>query len=135
MSQILPWPFGRFTIEDPAARAIAAADLSRYGDPLLVRELKRYLLLRKLAGRPITMQSKAVDEVWHRFILDTVRYRAFCDEVFGGYLDHVSAHFELDPEFPASYSEAIGEELPEVWTEDARKFDAMLAYTFDHNCA
>ena len=39
------------------------------------------------------------------------------------------------PSLPASYSEAIGEELPEVWTEDARKFDAMLAYTFDHNCA
>ena len=134
MSQI-HWPFGHFATDDPVARAIADADLSRYGEPTLVRELKRYLLLRKLAGRPITMQSKAVDAVWHRFILDTARYRSFCDRVFGGYLDHVSDHFALDAELPVSYRGAFGEELPPLWTEDQQKVNALLADMFDHNCA
>ena len=134
MSQSL-WPFGHFATHDPTARAIADADLSRYGEQTLVRELKRYLLLRKFAGRPITMQSKAVDEVWHRFILDTARYRSFCDQVFGSYLDHVSDQFALDAELPVRYREAFGEELPSLWTEDERKVNALLADMFDHNCA
>lgn len=129
------WPFGRVAADEPTAHAIAEADLSNYGSEPLVRELKRYLFLRKVAGRPITMQSRAVDEVWHRFILDTPRYRAFCDEVFGSYLDHVSAHFDLDEAFPTSYRDTFGEELPPLWTEDQRRAGAVLGDMFDHNCA
>ena len=105
------WPFGRVAADDPTAHAIAEADLSNYGSEPLVRELKRYLFLRRLAGRPITMQSKAVDEVWHRFILD------------------------LDEAFPTSYRDTFGEELPPLWTEDQLRAGAVLGDMFDHNCA
>ena len=133
MATVESWPFGHLRPEtaSPAARAIAKADLSRYGDPLIIRELKRYLLLQQVLNREITMQSWEVDEAWHRFILDTVRYRVFCDSVFGKYFDHTSGHFEEDPSFPGNYRELFGEELPMVWFE-RRKRSSDFG---DHNCA
>lgn len=32
--------------------------------------------------------SKAIDEVWHAHLLDTAKYRADCDLVFGHFMDH-----------------------------------------------
>jgi hypothetical protein len=32
--------------------------------------------------------SRAVDEAWHEFILDSIAYTDFCEEAFGGYLRH-----------------------------------------------
>jgi len=34
------------------------------------------------------MPSRAVDEAWHEFILDTRTYTGFCEVVFGEYLHH-----------------------------------------------
>jgi hypothetical protein len=34
------------------------------------------------------MPSRAVDDAWHEFILDSVAYTAFCDAAFGAYLHH-----------------------------------------------
>ena len=34
------------------------------------------------------MPSRAVDEAWHEFILDTRTYSAFCQGAFDGYLHH-----------------------------------------------
>lgn len=33
--------------------------------------------------------SPELDEYWHAFILDTVRYHEFCDRVLGRYMHHV----------------------------------------------
>lgn len=57
------------------------------------RELKRFLslpLLLSFEDRKYDsfVPSGAVDGLWHRFILHTRDYRTFCDEVYGGYLDH-----------------------------------------------
>jgi hypothetical protein len=38
--------------------------------------------------RPLAMPSRAVDFVWHAFILDTAAYRDFCDHAYGRFLDH-----------------------------------------------
>lgn len=121
MTGLESWPFGRLLFEKASKSAIriAAADFSGYSDdPVLVRELKRYFLVRKIAGRPLTMQSRRVDEVWHAFILDTRRYSDFCREVFGGYLHHRSSELPVDPSFEALYRELFGQALDPVWDED-----------------
>jgi hypothetical protein len=43
---------------------------------------------RRAKGRHVAMPSRAVDEAWHELILDTVRYREFCDRALGGFLHH-----------------------------------------------
>ena len=52
--------------------------------------LKRFLalpLLEPEGDHPIC-PAPPVDRLWHAFILDTRRYRRFCDELLDGYLDH-----------------------------------------------
>lgn len=50
--------------------------------------------------------SAELDEYWHAFILDTVRYHRFCEAVFGDYLHHVPGDpFEVDPD---EYAEDAG---------------------------
>jgi hypothetical protein len=53
-------------------------------------ELKRFLALPLLFPRPEAPFTPpiTIDLLWHAFILDTRRYRDFCHEVYGGYLDH-----------------------------------------------
>lgn len=130
MKAMASWPFGHLLPEkaSTAARQIAAEDLSIYcGDAFLVREFKRYLLIRTVIGRPITMQSQVIDQIWHAFILDTANYRRFCGEVFGEYLDHKSSHFPLTEEFGPTYEILFGESLPAIWRNQHP--------TTDGNCA
>lgn len=51
-------------------------------------ELKKYYTLCVLD--PINMKgvSRTVDPFWHSHILHTSEYRAFCERVFGAFLDH-----------------------------------------------
>lgn len=132
----MKWPFGRMskTGLPMQVRIIARLDLDRYGmDAKVQRELKRYLLLRFLWKRRITMQSKEVDELWHKFILDTKRYREFCNSVYGEYLDHESSHFELDKDFESGYELLFGATPPGIWTVAEAKKDFPPDYDF--NCA
>jgi hypothetical protein len=73
---------GRYTdVEDGAKRARLELDLKRYlALPLLFPNREHDLVPRL-----------AVDLLWHAFILNTTLYRAFCDRVYGRYLDHVPA--------------------------------------------
>jgi len=51
---------------------------------------RNYLFLVKKYGDdiPTLGPTKQMDEIWHAHILYTRDYRAFCEKVFGGYLDH-----------------------------------------------
>lgn len=51
------------------------------------RELARYLLLGRDGGGP-DVPSRIVDDAWHTFILDTLKYRDFCEGVFGRFVHH-----------------------------------------------
>ena len=57
-------------------------------------EFKRFLALPLLyPGQqefPF-VPSLPLDALWHAFILNTWRYRKFCDKVYGEYLDHIPA--------------------------------------------
>lgn len=58
---------------------------------LIARELKRFLSLRLLVRNPKYSEfvpSGIVDEMWHVFILHTKRYREFCENAVGNFIDH-----------------------------------------------
>lgn len=60
------------------------------GAHLAARALRQFFLVHLRArGRLIAMPSKAADELWHAFILDTKAYAAFCKAAFGAYLHHI----------------------------------------------
>jgi hypothetical protein len=52
-------------------------------------EYQRYLLLRYLYpnNRLLALDERA-DKLWHHHILDTMKYRADCERIFGKMLDH-----------------------------------------------
>lgn len=50
---------------------------------------KEWLVLHKVYGDSFALApSKALDEYWHYHILDTKKYMADCEQVFGYYLHH-----------------------------------------------
>lgn len=59
---------------------------------LVARALRMFFLVHLRAGKEmIGMPSKAVDALWHAFILDTRAYHAFCRHAFGAYFHHIPA--------------------------------------------
>ena len=62
------------------------------GVELVVRALRDFFLVHARAGRrAVGMPSKAVDELWHAFILHTQAYQDFCQRAFGSFFHHVPA--------------------------------------------
>lgn len=62
----------------------------KYGGATL--EFKRFLALPLIypGGQELPfVPSLPLDSLWHAFILNTPRYREFCERVYGRYLDHV----------------------------------------------
>jgi hypothetical protein len=67
-----------------------AAKRLKHGGATL--ELKRFLALPVIYPEDSAqafVPSLPLDSLWHAFILNTPRYREFCDRVYGKYLDHV----------------------------------------------
>lgn len=62
---------------------------------------KEWLILHKVYGDKFALApNKALDEYWHYHILDTKKYMADCDLVFGYYLHHYP-YFGLTEAEPA----------------------------------
>lgn len=49
---------------------------------------RNFLWLEYKSSSPIAMLGADADEIWHLHILDTPKYRADCEKVFGQFLDH-----------------------------------------------
>ena len=59
------------------------------GWALVEQGLREWFVCCAWRGRTILgMPSRAVDEAWHEFILDSVSYTRFCERAFGEYLHH-----------------------------------------------
>jgi hypothetical protein len=59
---------------------------------LVERGLRQFFMAHLHAGGDyVAMPSKAVDALWHEFILDTRAYEAFCRQAFGKVLHHTPA--------------------------------------------
>lgn len=66
--------------------------LDEKGVFLAARALRMFFLVHLRAqGRTVGMPSKAVDALWHAFILDTRAYQAFCRRAFGSFFHHLPA--------------------------------------------
>jgi hypothetical protein len=76
---------------DRQKRKLLINDFPKENIDLAFREFKRFLSLSIIFKNPdySFVPSKTVDIIWHEFILDTINYRFFCDDVYGNYLDHV----------------------------------------------
>ena len=97
----------------------------------LVLELKRFLALSLIYPHPTYAFSPSlpIDDVWHRFILSTRRYRSFCDEVYGRYFDHVPGESRAGsrrrirggamPYTLSKLEQAFGSYDNALWTGDA----------------
>jgi hypothetical protein len=60
--------------------------------PGVERALRDFFAAHLLSGRkPVSMPSRAADELWHEFILHTRHYQQFCREAFGRFLHHTPA--------------------------------------------
>ena len=59
---------------------------------LVLRGLRKFFLCNLMAkGAFVSMPSKAVDDLWHEFILFTKHYNDFCKQAFGHFLHHTPA--------------------------------------------
>lgn len=83
-------------------------------------EFKRYVALCAASDAPLAMSSRAVDEVWHQFILFTHEYFSFCGRFLGGYFHH-APRTSANPlaadgmtNFVAAYRNAFGA-VPSIW--------------------
>ena len=57
-----------------------------------IEEYKRFLIL-KIENPDVRMSpTKPMDEVWHFHILDTKKYAADCDRMFGAFLNHTPGY-------------------------------------------
>lgn len=57
--------------------------------PLVEQGLREWFICCAWRGGAVLgMPSRAVDEAWHEFILDSIAYIDFCEKAFGEYLHH-----------------------------------------------
>ena len=79
-----------FDLSEQKAIAIQERNIPPLDAGVVVRELKRYLSLWVLEPDPDYpfAPSAIVDELWHIFLMDTQRYREFCEKCIGTFIDH-----------------------------------------------
>lgn len=59
---------------------------------LVARALRQFFLVHARSPKSVVgMPAKVVDELWHKFILDTQAYAAFCHSAFGAFFHHIPA--------------------------------------------
>ena len=90
----------KLTHPDPGEAALTMAEADQ--DVALYR---RFLQLCVLYPGVMLVPTRQLDRVWHTHMLDTAKYRADCDAVFGAFMDH----------FP--YAGLRGEEDRQAWNE------------------
>ena len=90
----------KLTHPDPGEAVLSLAEADQ--DVALYR---RFLKLCVLYPGVTLVPTRPLDRVWHTHMLDTAKYRADCDVVFGAFMDH----------FP--YAGLCGEEDRQAWSE------------------
>jgi len=97
-----------------------------------INEFKKYMIVRLVTGKVLTMTSEIVDLVWHQFILFTKEYHDFCNKVFGEYIHHAPATDTRKPKeenvqnLIEGYNSIFGP-LPSVWSTSLAKADCDCA--------
>jgi hypothetical protein len=85
--------------------------------PLVERGLREWFVCCAWRGGAVLgMPSRAVDEAWHEFILDSIAYTDFCERAFGKYLHHTP-------------DEAMGTPMGNALAQTVRAWDRSEAGT------
>ncbi|WP_437959400.1 hypothetical protein WME76_06915 [Sorangium sp. So ce119] len=78
-----------FPMEHVASKYASRMDVSIEVARGIVEELRRYLLLLATHGAEnYNIPAGDVDDMWHIFLLFSADYRAFCDRLGAGFIDH-----------------------------------------------
>src|SRR6266571_459564 len=104
----------KLTHPDPGERALSLAEADQ--DIALYR---CFLKLCVLHPGATIVPTRQLDRVWHTHMLDTAKYRADCDWVFGFFLDH----------FP--YFGFRGEEDRRAWRDDFARTRRLFGEHFN----
>lgn len=83
-------------------------------------EFRKFAKLWVLEPNQMAVPSEMVDPYWHAFVLDTPRYREFCNTVFGTFIDHnpnvtkevVQSPYQLTLE---AYARHFGQPPAHIW--------------------
>lgn len=78
---------------------------------------RNFLWLTYKSSFPIAMLGRDADELWHLHILDTRKYRADCEKVFGHFLEHVPLYGE-----PTARDLAMYKQTQEAYLAEFGKF-------------
>jgi hypothetical protein len=63
---------------------------------IAIEEYKRFLTLKIRNPKTSLSPTSLMDKVWHMHILDTKRYAADCERMFGKFLHHDPSYREFD---------------------------------------
>lgn len=96
-------------------------------------EYRRFLYLMKKFPGELTAPDLDVDNFWHHHILDTMKYAADCDQVFGYFLHHYP-YLGMRGEADSAAQLGAGERMLELYeqTFGARR---RMAASPDASCA
>jgi hypothetical protein len=92
-----------------------------------ITEYKQFLALMLWNPEAVLVPSEDIDEVWHTHVLNTARYQADCDAIFGRFQHHFPTFGE---------SEEVQEEHMKGREETLRMFEEAFgavpeSYTFN----
>ena len=79
-------------------------------------EYRRFLILMKQFPEEETAPLMDVDTFWHYHILDTLKYAADCEQVFGYFLHHFP-YIGLRGEDDAAAHERVGERMKQLYEQ------------------
>jgi len=90
-----------------------------------LKEYKQFLALMLWTPEAVLVPSEDIDEVWHTHVLNTARYQADCETIFGRFQHHFPTfgeseevqeeHMKGRDETLKMFEEAFGE-VPESYT-------------------
>lgn len=69
------------------ARFAEKHDMTLERAQVIFQETKRFLFIAIVSQVPCS-PSRIVDEMWHEFIVHTAKYRFFCEDFNGEFIDH-----------------------------------------------
>jgi hypothetical protein len=90
---------------------------------------RRFLTLLVRHPEATIAPSKEIDKFWHGHILDTMKYAADCEQVFGYFLHHFP-YFGMRGERDAAQLEAAGQEMQRLYAQEFGEKQAAPSYCF-----
>lgn len=88
----------RLDLDEVENRLFSKYEVTRSDAQLAVQYLRCFFDLKRERPNELIILPQIADWAWHELILDTIQYRAICQQVFGGFLHHIKE--TIDPDEP-----------------------------------